>query len=161
MKVIKRDATGTDWLLYCQPEEVIEIATIDALAQGLDTIEARAAAGFTCLGYVRYEEVVSGTHVVTPALKTQPIATFGVFSEGSEYDFNPPQEDGFLGEGRHISFEDYAVQFAHVKTALAAGDAYQINLTYELSGTFWGEPQTIFETIRSATNAACHVSRAQ
>ena len=144
MKVIKRNSTGTGWLLYCQPEEVIEVATIDALAKALDTIEAWATAGFTCLGYVQYGEVVSGTQVVIPSLKTQPVATFGVFSEGTEYGLDSSQEYGFLGEGCHISFQDYAIQFAQVKSALAAGEAYQINLTYELSGNFWGEPQTIF-----------------
>ena len=162
MKVIKRNSTGTGWLLYCQPEEVIEVATIDALAKALDTIEAWATAGFTCLGYVRYGEVVSGTQVVIPSPKTQPVATFGVFSEGTEYGLDSSQEDGFLGEGCHISFQDYAIQFAQVKSALAAGEAYQINLTYELSGNFLGRaPDDFRETIRSATNAACHVSRAQ
>ena len=150
MKVIKRNATRTGWLLYRHPKEVIEIATIDTLSKGLDIIEARATEGFTCLGYVRYQGIASDKHDVTPPLEAQPIAAFGVFSHGSPYSFSPAQEDGFLGEGRYISYEDYATQFAHVKSALAAGEAYQINLTHELSGDFWGAPQAIFSKLVEA-----------
>ncbi|NDG92486.1 MAG: hypothetical protein EBY55_05035 [Gammaproteobacteria bacterium] len=150
MKVIKRNATRTGWLLYRHPKEVIEIATIDTLSKGLDIIEARATEGFTCLGYVRYQGIASDKHDVTPPLEAQPIAAFGVFSHGSPYSFSPAQEDGFLGEGRYNSYEDYATQFAHVKSALAAGEAYQINLTHELSGDFWGAPQAIFSKLVEA-----------
>lgn len=147
MKVIKRNAEGTGWLLFQEPDEVVEVATYDALAEGLDTIEARAAAGRTCLGYVRYEAASPDARAPATTHETPPLLAFGVFLQGRDYVFDLSENDGFLSESRSTTFEDYAAQFTQVKSALAAGDAYQINLTHELSGKFWGEPLAIFHKL--------------
>ena len=144
MRVITRCAQDTDWCLYQNPEQIIEVFSSKDLSPALDAIEAQAAAGFTCLGFVQYEKASSQQATPTPFGKTAPRLSFGVFTEGTQYTPQLSATEGFLSEGNPIAFRDYADQFSRVKSALAAGDVYQINLTHELTGEYWGDPLSIF-----------------
>lgn len=48
----------------------------------------------------------------------------------------------------------YAAAFAKVKEAIAAGDAYQINLTFPLTFAFSGHPAALFAQLREKARAA-------
>ncbi len=144
MRVIKRCAQDKDWCLYQNPKQIIEVFNSKDLSSALDAIEAQAAAGFTCLGFARYGNASSQQANPMPFNQTTPKLSFGVFTEGTQYTGRPSATEGFLSESRHIDFRDYADQFLKVKSALAAGDVYQINLTHELTGEYWGDPLSIF-----------------
>ena len=144
MRVIKRCAQDKDWCLYQNPKQIVEVFNSNDLSSALDAIEAQAAAGFTCLGFARYGNASSQQANPMPFNQITPKVSFGVFTGGTQYTGHPSATEGFLSESRHIDFRDYADQFLKVKSALAEGDVYQINLTHELTGEYWGDPLSIF-----------------
>jgi para-aminobenzoate synthetase/4-amino-4-deoxychorismate lyase len=53
----------------------------------------------------------------------------------------------------HLSAGGYAQAFAHVHEAIAAGDSYQVNLTFPLGGAWRGDPLAIYRALRRDARA--------
>jgi para-aminobenzoate synthetase/4-amino-4-deoxychorismate lyase len=132
-KVVLRDATTGEWLVFAGPEQVCvarnQADVLDVLANAGRRVEEERlyAAGFVC-----YE----AAGAFDPALITRdqgplPLVCLGLFRNPERIDHlpearrpGPAHEWSFTG-GR----EDYLATIAGIKLEIAAGNTYQVNYT--------------------------------
>lgn len=141
---------GLERMLVAQrPEEVPEV---------LGEVERAVAAGRHAAGFVGYEAAPG----LDPALPTHlpgrlPLAWFGIFADrigvvpGA---VNVPGKCRILAPVPAWNQEDYAAAFAAVKEYIAAGDSYQVNLTFPQRFRFAGEPFALYRQLCAGQPAA-------
>jgi para-aminobenzoate synthetase component 1 len=128
--------------LFAAPREVILAQRADEVRAALAHADAARAAGAWVAGYVAYEAgyaLEPKLARLMPARRPGPLVALGVF--------DAPQDAGAVlaqaAEGasaarlsrlrRGITRAGYGAAFAKVAAYIAAGDCYQINLTFPLS----------------------------
>ena len=139
-------------------EQVLIAETPEEVPALLAEVEAAVAIGRHAAGFVSFE-AASG---LDPALPTHlrgdvPLAWFGIFAERIEIEAGTTTAFGpcrlallppAWGEVR------YAETFAAVKEYIAAGDGYQVNLTFRQGFRFAGEPFALYRQLCAAQPAA-------
>ena len=145
--------------LYTAPEEIV-------VAQGPDEVEAAlariGAAPGHWAGMIAYEAGLALEPRLASLLSGRtgaagPLVWFARFAEMRE--LSEAQAQGWLGaamEGRgrlgpldpQVSPGGYAKGFDRLKSAIAAGDIYQANYTFELGGSWAGDPLAIYRALR-------------
>lgn len=139
--------------LYRQPEFLIRADEPEDVAMAFRRMEEARRAGLTLAGYASYELGYLFETRLTPLLPERrrvPLLCFGAFRAEEVFD---PQ--GFTGEAGLAelapdwSFADYAPRFAQVLDHIAAGDVYQINLTFPMRGQIAGDPLALHRALRS------------
>jgi para-aminobenzoate synthetase/4-amino-4-deoxychorismate lyase len=136
-------------LVATLPEEVVPL---------LAEVEAAVAAGQHGAGFVSYE-AAPGLDSALPAHPrgALPLAWFGIFAERVAVE---PGTTTVPGTCRLLMPEpswneaDYAAAFATVKQYIAAGDSYQVNLTFRERFRFAGEPFVLYRRLCAAQPAA-------
>ncbi len=134
----------------------------------LSQIETALAAGHYVTGFFAYEL----GYILEPALQAllpsnlkQPLLWFGVFKKRQK--LTPVQtldwikrrsrnEAAFSLENMHFSLsqQQYQSRFEQVKNYIAAGDIYQLNLTFKAKLTLKGSPYPFYQAVRQ--NQAVH-----
>jgi para-aminobenzoate synthetase/4-amino-4-deoxychorismate lyase len=131
------------------PEEVVAL---------LAEVEAAVATGHHAAGFVSYAAATG----LDPALPAHPrgalpLVWFGIFAKRVAVE---PGTTTVPGTCRLLVPEpswdeaDYAAAFATVKEYIAAGDSYQVNLTFRESFRFTGEPFVLYRQLCAAQPAA-------
>jgi len=131
------------------PEEVPEL---------LEAVERAVAAGRHAAGFIGYEAAPG----FDPALSTHsrgllPLAWFGIFTERIVVEAGNTMAAGACRWSTPESFwdeETYTKAFHTVKEYIAAGDSYQVNLTFRQSFRFAGEPFTFYRRLCAAQPTA-------
>lgn len=149
-RLILRDDAQSRWLCLgalSGSRECREPAQLPAL---LDWAEAQARAGRWVCGFVRYEAAPACDPALHPAEAPEcglPLAWFGA-SDSAETVADPGvaalEAVAAPALRAEIDAADYGRRFARVKDYLAAGDSYQVNLTFRLRGDFDGDPYALF-----------------
>lgn len=138
--------------IYGSPERVVRAEKPEELAEAFSQMEEARRAGFHLAGYVSYELgylLESRLMPLLPARRDVPLLQFGVFREPASETFA-----GWPHGAVHCSLapawilDDYRDRFDCVLSHIAAGNVYQINLTFPLSGTFSGDPLSLFLELR-------------
>ncbi|MDH7639284.1 aminodeoxychorismate synthase component I [Sphingomonas oryzagri] len=151
--------------LYRGIEEVVIARAAHEIAPALERLSSRAG---RWAGYLSYEAGLA----LEPKLAAlrQPAATddapllwfarFGCCerldsAETNNWIKKRSEAPGRL-EGMQPSIEQarYADAFARIADAIAAGDIYQANLTFPLSGRWTGDPFSIYAALRPAMGAS-------
>jgi para-aminobenzoate synthetase/4-amino-4-deoxychorismate lyase len=132
-KVVLRDATAGEWLVFAGPEQVCvarnHADVLDVLANACRRVEEEQlyAAGFVC-----YEAAAA----FDPALITRnygplPLVCLGLFRNPERIDHLPAAR--MPGSAHVWTFagrrEDYLETIAGIKLEIAAGNTYQVNYT--------------------------------
>ena len=158
---------AADALLYAAPREVFVAHRPDDVAGVLEFAEAARAAGGELAGYIAYEAGLA----LEP--KLQPLAAERSGAQGPLVWlglFDPPERiaaadvpqwlaaraDGTASIGPldpQLSPGEYERAFAILRDAIHAGDIYQANLTYPLSGSYRGDPIALYGSLRGAASA--------
>lgn len=117
----------------------------------LDAVEARAKAGRWCVGYLRYEAATAFDAALHTHPADGPLAWFGV------YDAPRPWPDTFSDDAAVLGGMDgpdraaFNAAMAHLHTAIAGGEVYQVNHTAQLAGRLTaGGAQALFHALQRA-----------
>ena len=152
---------------YHAPREVVVAHRVDEVLPALERIAALQAEGAQLAGYFAYEAGLALEARLAPLAAPRtgaagPLVWFGAF-DGFEAIAAPdvPAWLAARAEGSAqvgpldpaLSPGGYARAFAEMQERIAAGDIYQANLTFPLSGSYRGDPLALYAAARPAGSA--------
>lgn len=120
--------------------------------------EAATAAGLHAAGFVAYEAAAAFGLATRAPVDGLPLAAF-ILGEGLE-PFDPALVVQAADAAPVLEWQpavpepDYARGVRQVRSHLAAGDSYQVNLTFQLTAQFAGDPFALFARLARAQRAA-------
>ena len=132
--------------LFRDPDELLVVERPDEVAPALARLETRRRAGAWIAGYLSYElgyALEPALAALMPAGRRVPLMVFGIYDHAPVP--APELLDGLANGAENgggarlaplaplIHEADYARAFARTRDYIAAGDCYQINLTFPLS----------------------------
>lgn len=148
-------------LSFQRPSRVLEALSPGEVRPLLAEVEAAGAAGSWVVGYLAYE-AAPGFDDALDTLPSSggPLARFALFDAPVSAALRPSA--GALGPlVPEIDEEEHARAVHAIREALAAGAAYQVNLTFRLRGRFEGDPFGLYERLlmgQGRCHGACLVS---
>lgn len=148
-------------LVFQRPLEIIRCTGPDEVEAALERLDAALASGLHAAGFMAYElgyALEPRINPLMPSGASVPLLWFGLF--------DGPQvlEDGALTAflerhtrgGHRISpplpswdRAAYEARFARVKDHIAAGDVYQVNLTFPLHFRLTGDALSLYRSLRA------------
>jgi len=138
--------------LYRQPEYLIRADRPEDVPTAFRRMEEARRAGLTLAGYASYELGYLLEPRLTPLLpvaRRVPLLCFGAFRSEESFDPGTIAGEGSIASlAPDWSFADYAPRFAQVLDHIAAGDVYQINLTFPMRGRVEGDPSALYRSLR-------------
>lgn len=136
------------WLALAQPREILVAERRDQVAGVCAAAAAAAKDGAWAVGFLTYEAAPA----FDPALVAhdsagEPYAWWAVFADAQRVDADAaiaraPALD--LAWQPRIGEAAYLRSVAAIKSAIARGDTYQVNLTFPLEADFAGDPLRLF-----------------
>lgn len=154
------DSLSGRTLLFERPVEILSAWTPSEAWQALGRMEKLRQSGLELAGYFAYELGYLFEPRLAPLLpdnRQVPLIRFGAFETARAGDLPVALPAG--GEERALvnrlvpswSLPAYALRFERVRDYIAAGDVYQINLTFPLDGVLDGDP---LDSIASSGSAS-------
>src|ERR1700741_901233 len=151
--------------LFRRAKGMIEAGAPEDVNGALDEIGKAVAAGYHVAGDFSYELGYALEAKLAPLMPRErdlPLLWFGIF--GARDEFHDDEADAVLAEaatGRAYtgplalteSEESYGAKFAHAKDYIAAGDIYQVNLTFPARFRFVGDPMALYRRLRLRARA--------
>jgi para-aminobenzoate synthetase/4-amino-4-deoxychorismate lyase len=146
---------------FREPRGVVTAWTVDDVLPALARVEAAVDAGLHAAGFVAYEAAPA----FDPALATHPpreglpLLRFALFARreevAGEAEAPASPESYTLGEWRpSISNADYMERVERIRSLIAAGDTYQVNLTFRLCAEFDGDDAALYSRLAQAQRSA-------
>ena len=153
--------------LYEHPREVVVARRADEVLPALERIAVLCGEGAQLAGYLAYEaglalESKLAELVAPRSGAAGPLVWFGAFDSYREL----ASEDvpAWLAEHANglaqvgpldpqLSAGGYAAAFTALQERIAAGDIYQANLTFALTGSYRGNPLALYAAARPAAGA--------
>lgn len=159
-----RSEGASDARLYEQPLEIVIARRPDEVEAALDRIGATPG---DWAGYLAYEAGLALEPRLAPLAASRtgaagPLVWFARFgkvtrmpsAQVERWLADEAKGPGRLGPmGAALSAGGYAWAFDRVQQAIRAGDIYQANLTFPLSGTWDGDPLAIYADVRRDARA--------
>jgi para-aminobenzoate synthetase/4-amino-4-deoxychorismate lyase len=144
---------GERWIAFEAPLAVLEARESGGVLSMLREADSALAAGRHVAGFVAYEAAAAfGLATRRPDPDGLPLVWLGVFEAVREVSA-PRASDG---PPAGVSFEpaldarDYASRLARVKQRIAAGDTYQVNLTFPMRASLAEDPAALFARLCTA-----------
>ena len=138
---------------------VVRADAVGEVLAALRQVERAVAEGMHAAGFVAYEAAPA----FDAALATRapdgrlPLAWFGIFERRIETQPVEAPDDGAAVEIGELSADvgqaEHAARVARIRELIAAGDTYQVNLTFPLRAPFRGSPAELYARL-------CHAQRA-
>jgi len=160
------DPAGVSWL-YQNPTYIIESSDRTSFGDCLSQLQKHVSSGLYAAGWFSYEVgylLEPRLEPLLPADRDVPLMWFGLFARRDR--LSRREVDNFWQErcrGRQgalgplsaaVSAPDYLQNIERIQEHLAAGDAYQINYTFPLTGQAKGDPVCIHAKMRQAQPVA-------
>lgn len=149
--VLLEDRHGGEALCFDRCHQIIEAHSYDAVSATLAAMLAAQNAGYFLAGYAAYElgyMFEPRLWPLAPAL-SGPLLQLGVFDKPRRFDWGEVRGSAGLSRFSPLwTFDAYAARFRQVIDYIRAGDVYQANLTFPLTGTWWGDPLALFAALR-------------
>lgn len=165
--------TGRGGWLFAGPEDVIEARILAEVRPALERISDAQAAGKYLAGYMSYEAGYALEPRLTPFYRAGPSATDGhmlpllrFYVYGAATALDGRTTDRLVSTatckaGHRISAPapgltraDYSPLAERALAYIRAGDIYQANLTFPLTGQIDGDPLSLYAALRSAQPVA-------
>jgi aminodeoxychorismate synthase component I len=119
----------------------------------LDAMEQALAQGNFVAGWLGYELGYALEPRLAARAHGAPLLRLGVFA-APEAEVPPPASRAWAGPlTPEWDAAAYAARFAAVKDYIAAGDIYQANLSFRARFAFLGDPQALYEQLRTQSGA--------
>jgi para-aminobenzoate synthetase component 1 len=142
--------------LFTQPREVVVAHEAAEVAPALARLDAARAAGHWVAGYVSYEAgyaLEERLAALMPGDRAHPLLAFGVYDGPG--DAAPVMAQAAAAGGARlgplrplVSREAYGAAFDRVAAYIAAGDCYQINLTFPMETEVQGGALALYGALR-------------
>ena len=133
---------------------MISADSVDGVRPALADVERlNRDAGLHAVGFVAYEAGAAFGLDVQPPAGDLPFLWFGLFEPGHARRIDRPvAEADYRIDSMQpsLSFGEFETAFNQIKSRLAAGDSYQVNFTFKMSGRFEGEPRALFADLVDA-----------
>ena len=139
---------------YDNPIDIIIANKPSDIAPSFEKIMHYHREGYHLAGYLSYESGLIFEAKLLPLLpknRATPLLQFGVFETVSDtppthylYSAQPPK----LNMTPSWNEDEYRERFEIVKSYIEAGDVYQINLTFPMSGSYEGAAHTLYAAFR-------------
>jgi para-aminobenzoate synthetase/4-amino-4-deoxychorismate lyase len=132
-----RDGVTRRWLQFTGASRTVTARCLDEVRPALQSVvQAVEAEGLYAAGFVSYEAAPA----FDPALPSKsdgqfPLLWFALFPEATIVDSvaaGTPSDSATCDWQPSVSNEEYRAAFDSVRSYIAAGDTYQVNLTYRL-----------------------------
>ena len=163
-----RPADASDARLYRDPHDVVVAWRPEQVAPALERLEELRSSGADLAGFIAYEAGLAleprlAPHAAARTGAGGPLLWFGAFA-GCET-IAAADVPGWLAAAAaggpasigpldpQLSPGGYARNFAALDEAITAGDIYQANLTFPLSGAYSGDPLALYSALRPAALA--------
>jgi para-aminobenzoate synthetase/4-amino-4-deoxychorismate lyase len=153
-------------LLFRNPRGTIEAHESSEVDAALRQLDAARAEGLHAVGFFSYElgyALESRLAPLMPERRNVPLLSFGLFApperiaqpdvERTLYRIRPENFYTITHLTARWDEAAYRTRFDAVRDFIAAGDAYQINLTFPLDFVFEGDPATLFAELRRSARA--------
>ena len=150
--------------LYRNPREIVVARRPEEVAPALARIEALAREGHALAGMIAYEAGLALEPKLAPLAARRsgaggPLVWFGAFAGWEEIaaDAVPAWLADNAAQGvatsigpldPQLSTGGYLAAFAALREAIHAGDIYQANLTFQLAGSWRGDPLALYAALR-------------
>ena len=150
--------------LYRNPREIVVARRPEDVAPALARIEALAGEGYALAGTIAYEAGLALEPKLGPLATRKtgaggPLVWFGVFAGWDEIAADavpvwladnaaPGLATGIGPLDPQLSTGGYLAAFAALREAIHAGDIYQANLTFQLAGSWRGDPLVLYAALR-------------
>ncbi|HEX3943281.1 MAG TPA: aminodeoxychorismate synthase component I [Rhizomicrobium sp.] len=144
-------------LTFADPLSVIRVDSAEEVPTALDRIKAALRAGRHVAGYFSYELgylLEPKLAALLPNIRGVPLLWAGIFE-------SPAQDSSGAASTRHTRGRAYAgpllhewneqgyrTRFDKVREFIAAGDVYQVNLTFRSRFAFTGSPYVLYRRLR-------------
>lgn len=143
--------------VFSTPRTVLAARVLGEVRQVLDDVQAAAAAGRWCVGFVRYEAAPAfDTALLTHSVEevSGPLAWFAVYDAPGPW----PMDGGTQGPeaaqvvwGGALGRADFDAAMARIHHAIREGELYQVNYTAPLSGQLLqGDAWGFFQALQRA-----------
>jgi len=145
------DASGGPRVRHAfgQPLRTLIAAAPGELRAVLDAVQAEAAQGHWCVGYLPYEAAPAFDAALTAHPVQGPWAWFAVYDTVAAW----PEPSGAEARVDWHGFVDRSAfdqAMAVLQQAITEGELYQANLTAQMLGRFSGEPRALFAALQRA-----------
>ena len=139
---------GTRWLRMQQPAHVIDVRDPAHLEPALREVEQLTRKhGYHAAGFITYEAGAAfGMRTASPD-PSLPLAWFALFDAGHVTEIPEPAASAPYDVGTLTPTVDrtgFDRAFATIRDHIGSGDTYQVNYTFDLTGTFAGDPFSLF-----------------
>lgn len=148
--VLELDAAPWGALAFGPPAEVVEARALAEVRPALRRIEAAARAGRWAVGYLAYEAAPALDDALTVRPAAGPLLWFGLHDAPLGPPPPGPWDARLEGLAPLGARGDHAASVARLREAIAAGAAYQVNLTHRLRGRLAGDPLALYRRLRAA-----------
>lgn len=143
-----------EWLAFDDPARIVRADTVVGVRPALADVERLTRdLGLHAVGFVSFEAAEAFQLAVRPASDRLPLVWFGLFEPAQVRRVDPPSGQGpYRLDDLQPSLDRAAFTaiFDRIKEHLAAGDTYQVNLTFKIGGRFAGDPRTLFADLVAA-----------
>lgn len=147
--------------LYRRPVRVVEARTIAEVLPAFDMLRAARDAGLHAAGFLSYDAGAAFEPVLgMPQATDAPLLWFGLFEGYQEIAavdvpvLLPDPAGAWIAPPQPgIDQATYHDQFARVLDLIAAGDVYQINLSYRATVRHAGDPLAVYAQLRARAQA--------
>ncbi len=153
---VRFDTAGGRSFALAGEEEVLVARRISEVPGLLRRVEAASAAGLHVAGFVSYEAAPAfddALRVRRPDARL-PLARFTLFRERIAAPRLPPPAEDPAPEWRpSIGEAEYLEAVGRIRELIAAGDSYQVNLTFPLIAPFAGDPLALYARLLRSQRA--------
>ncbi len=155
---------ASDARLYEKPVRIITAHDTAGLHAAMEELDAAQAQGLHAAGYFSYEAGYALEPKLAPLLPDngKPLCWFGLFEDYHSLapddvphwlEAQRSRDSALYNAAPDIDFPAYHSAYNAIQQAIRAGDIYQANLTYKLTGQYAGEPLAIYADIRAHARA--------
>ena len=143
--------------LYTAPVDIVTAHSPEQVAPALAALRRAQRQGLHAAGYLAYEAGAAFEPGVAARAVDGPLLWFGLFRDHATVDVAallPDPAGAWAGdlvpEG---DAQRHARQFAEVQALIAAGDLYQVNLTFRAQVPVAGDPLALYAGLRARSRA--------
>jgi para-aminobenzoate synthetase/4-amino-4-deoxychorismate lyase len=135
---------------FTDPQLVLTAESLDEVSMVIDEAEQAAQGGSWVVGYISYQAAPAfdaPLRVASPLHgPSTPLAWFGVYPSSGI----PGSATGRFNLGSWtagLTELEHAERVMEIREAIAAGDTYQVNLTFPMRAEFGGDPGALFQAM--------------
>jgi para-aminobenzoate synthetase/4-amino-4-deoxychorismate lyase len=135
---------------FADPARVLVAGSLSEVLPVLGEVEQEAQAGSWVVGFLSYQAApaLDASLRVAPRREVSalPLAWFGVY-ESSDTPRLIAAQFRLGGWTPGLSEPEHASRVKAIREAIAAGDTYQVNLTFPMRAEFEGDPDALFQAM--------------